>query len=417
MFHWLRRKTRYLNDTFLALDIGTEFIKAVIIKIEPPNGQILGIGKIRQNLDEMQNGMITDIAGVIRNCKKAIAIAEEKADIKPHQLILGIAGELIKGATRTIHYRRPQPQAKIHLEELKNIIHKVQWKAFEQIRSEIAHETGQNEIDIKLINASIMDIKIDGYKIANPLGFQGKEVTINIFNAFSPLTHYGVLQSITAELNIDLLAMTAEPYALTSALTQKSKEFFNVLIMDIGGGTTDIALIQDGILEGTKMFTLGGRSFTKRLANSLNVSFLEAEEIKLAYAENRLEKQSHKIVAKSLNQDCDMWLTGVSLTLSEFLNETPLPPKILLCGGGCLLPEIKTMLTEGTWWKNLSFIHKPVIQFAEPQLITTLTDKNSYLKGAEYVTPASLAYLGMELKNEEKILGQILRKVVRLMQV
>ena len=378
---------------------------------------MLGVGKALQNVGEMQSGSVTDIAAVIRHCKEAIAEAERMSSIVPDQLVMGIAGELVKGATRTIRYRRHEPHNKIHHEELKNIIHKIQWKAFEQMRAEMAYETGYNEIDVKLISAAIMDIKVDDYRVPTPIGFQGNDVTVSVFNAFSPLVHYGVLQTIAAELNVSLLAITAEPYALARSFGSERQENANVILIDIGGGTTDIAVIKEGTLAATKMFTIGGRSFTKRLSQNLNVSFSEAEEIKLAYSGNRLEKQSHKIVQQGLKADTEVWLTGVKLTLSELTHLDMLPSKMLLCGGGSHLPDLKTVLSEQDWWKDLSFARKPHVSFVHPHDLPRIEDQTHLLHDPQDITPLALASLGVELSGEEKELGTILRKVVRLMQV
>jgi cell division protein FtsA len=417
MFHFLRSKLKHSGQSLLALDIGTEFVKALVVKVEGNQGHVLGVGKARQNIGEMQSGAVTDIAAVIRHCKEAISEAERISSITPDQLVMGIAGELVKGATRTIRYRRHEPHNKIHFEELKNIIHKVQWKAFEQMRAEMAYETGYNEIDVKLVSAAIMDVKVDDYRVPNPIGFQGNEVVISVFNAFSPLVHYGVLQTIAAELGIGLLAITAEPYALARSFGSERQDQSNVILMDVGGGTTDIAVIKNGTLAGTKMFTIGGRSFTKRLSQNLNVSFSEAEEIKLAYAGNRLEKQSHKIVHNALKADAEVWLTGVKLTLSELTNIDMLPTKILLCGGGSQLPDLKVILSEQDWWKELSFARRPHVSFVHPHDLSSVTDKTNLLHSPQDITPLALAGLGVELSGEEQSLTTILRKVVRLMQV
>ena len=401
----------------LALDIGTEFVKALVIRMENGKSHVLGVGKKRQGIGDMQSGGVTDIAAVVRNCKEAIEEAERMAAVVPDFLVLGIAGELVKGSTRTVTYRRHDPQAKIHPEELKNIIHKIQWKAFEQMRSEMAYETGYNEIDVKLVSAAIMDVKVDDHRVSNPIGFQGNAVTISVFNAFAPLVHYGVLQTIAAELNIGLLAITAEPYALARAFGSEKEGDSSAILMDIGGGTTDLAIFKEGMLRGTKMFTIGGRSFTKRIAQNLNVSFSEAEEIKLAYAGSRLEKQSHKIVREGLQADTEVWLTGVKLTLSEFTDIEVLPTKILICGGGSLLPDIKAALVESDWWKSLPFPCKPHISFIHPHDLPGVEDQTNVLNTPQDVTPMALAALGAELASEEKSLMTILRKVVRLMQV
>jgi len=405
------------GNYYLALDIGTEFVKALLCAPEGTKARVLGVGKKRQKLGEMQSGAVTDIAAVINNCQDAIRDATKMAGASANQLIMGIAGELVKGATTTINYTRREPDTKIDLTELKNIVHKVQWKAFDEVRSELAFETGYNEIDVKLVNAAIVDVRIDGYKVSNPLGFQGKDVTISIFNAFAPLVHYGALQTIAAELDMELLAITSEPYAVARCMGYEDGGNFSAIFVDIGGGTSDIAVVRAGSLEGTRMFTLGGRTFTKRLAQALNVSFEEAEEIKLAYSGERLEKQSHKIVREAMKSDCEVWLSGVALTLSEFENVDVLPSKILLCGGGAHLPEIKEVLDSREWIQKLPFSHKPQVSFMQPKMITNITDETKQLKDIQDITPMALANIALEYLSEEQVLSKLLKKVVRLMQI
>ncbi|MFO0780427.1 MAG: cell division FtsA domain-containing protein [Candidatus Gracilibacteria bacterium] len=414
---FFRRLPQARGNYYVALDIGTEFVKALLCSAEGTKGRVLGVGRKRQRLGDMQSGAVTDIASVINNCQEAIRDAEKMAGANASKLIMGIAGELVKGATTTISYTRREPDTKIDLAELKNIVHKVQWKAFDEVRSQLAFETGYNEIDVKLVNAAIVGVYIDGYKVANPLGFQGKEVTISIFNAFAPLVHYGALQTIAAELDMDLLAITAEPYAVSRCMAYEDGGNFSAIFVDIGGGTSDIAVVRNGTVEGTKMFTLGGRTFTKRLAQALNISFEEAEEIKLAYSNERLEKQSHKIVREAMKSDCEVWLSGVALTLSEFENVDILPSKILLCGGGSHLPEIKEVLETREWTQKLPFPKKPHITFMQPKMIMNMTDETKQMKDMEDVTPLALANIALEYIGEEQILSKLLKKVVRLIQI
>lgn len=417
MFRIFSRNIKRSFDHFIALDIGTEYVKALNVKLsEGKKGEVLGFASKKLALGDLQSSAITDISNIIKISHQAISEANQMAGVAPHQLILGVAGELVKGATITLNYKRTDPSSKINQSELKNVIHKIQWKAFEQLRSEMAYETGFNEIDIKLINAAIIDIAIDGYKVSNPLGFQGKNIEITVFNAFSPNFHFGAIQTITAELDHELLAITAEPYALAKSLSKEKDEFLDCIIIDVGSATTDVALIEGGSLIGSKMFTIGGRLFTKRISQSLNIAFKEAEEIKLAYANDQLEKQSAGIVAKAISGDTNLWLSGVELTLSE-LAEKALPGQIYICGGGSILPEIKETLEQREWIKKLNFAKKPRISFLRPEHIEGISDETKQIQFGQMITPLALANTALDLAGEEKLLQKILQKVIRLMQV
>jgi cell division protein FtsA len=402
---------------FTVVDIGTEYVKALVCLEQGKEVHILGRGMKRQNPGEMESGTITDIAGVIEHCHAAMREAERMAGVSPGQLVLGVAGELIKGATSTISYKRRDPGSKIHQEELKNIVHKVQWKAFEKVRSDLAFETGFNEIDVKLVHAAIVDTRIDGYKVSNPIGFQGREVTMSVFNAFSPVVHFGALQTISAELDKELLAIMAEPYAVGRLLGGTELQGYSGIFLDMGGSTTDITIVQDGSVVATKMFNLGGRAFTKRLAQSLNISHEEAEEVKIAFSTGQLEHQSQSIVAKALQSDTDIWLSGVYFSLQEVATIDSLPPTVYLCGGGSLLPLLKDGLEGSEWHKKLNFPRKPQIKYLLPKNISHVKDETKLLESPQDIPPMALASIGMEILTEEKILTKMLQKVVRLMQV
>ena len=401
------------NRYAIALDIGTEFAKSLIFKVEEDKGIIVGTGRQRQKLSDMQGGAVTDIQGVVRNCQKAIERAAEQAKIMPTQVIMGIAGELVKGNTTTIKYTRPDPKAGITLEELKDIIVRIQKRSFDRARQILAWETGHQEIDVKLVNAAIVDVKIDGYKVTNPLGFQGRELQVGVFNAFAPIVHLGALQTISAELGLDLLSIVADPYALARSIGPKESTEFNAIFIDIGGGTSDIAVVRQGGVEGTKMFALGGRSFTKRIAQVFGCSFEEAEAKKLKYSAGELDKEDTEFIKNALATDCQVWFSGVELTLEEFSQVELLPSRILLCGGGTLLPEIQKTLEDTKWSPNLPFARKPSVHFIKPADVENIVDQTEQLKNPWDITPMSLANLGIDLVGEERITDSVLNRIVK----
>jgi len=403
----------------LALDIGTEVVKALIFQIneETEKGIVAGVGRARQRLGDMQSGAVSDITGVVKSCEEAIAAAEEMAGVRRvEQAIVGIAGELVKGSTTTVHYERLKPEIRIDLPELKNIVQKVQWKAFDRIRQQLAWETGHSEIDVKLINAAIIDVRIDGYRVTNPLGFQGRDVSIGVFNAYAPIVHLGALQKIAEELDLDLLSIAAEPYAVARSMGLENTIDFSAIFIDIGGGTTDIAVVRNGGLEGTKMFALGGRAFTKRLAQELDINFEEAERLKIRYGRGELGKDISARIARLLSEDCQVWLDGVELSLGEFSETDLLPSKILLCGGGSALPGIREALLGKNWSDSLPFAKKIHVNFLQPKDVINIQDKTGLLRDPQDVTPMGLANLALDLIGEEKVLSSMLRRAVKMMQ-
>jgi len=402
------------------LDIGTEFVKALVFKVNRDKkiGEIVGIGCEKQRINNMQAGAVADINGVVEISKKAIGLAKAMAKTDPSQVIVGIAGEFVRGSAATFVCARKEPNQKIDLTELKNVIQKFQWQAYNKIRQDLAEETGISEIEIKLINATIIDIRIDGYRVTNPLGFQGKELMLSIFNAYSPLMHLGALQSIVDALNLKLLFVAAEPYAIAKA-TKLSDDFLkeNAIFIDIGGGTTDLALVRQGGIEGIKSLALGGRAFTKRLSQVLGVDFDEAEQIKLKYSNKDVSGSVKQKITSAFKKDVSVWLSGVQIALEEFSQLNPLPAHIFLCGGGSLLPNIKRALEDQAWTISLPFPQPPEISFIQSKNIKNIIDKTEQLNEPKDITPLSLASLAIELtQDEDVVLATILKRALRLIQ-
>ncbi len=407
------------SDFVLSLDIGTELVKVLVFQMskDKKQGTVVGYGTARQHLGHMSSGAVSDIGGVVQTCQKAIEQAEKMAAVKKvGRAIIGIAGELVKGTTTTVHYERAHPEVRIDMPELKNIMQKVQWKAFDRIRKQLAWETGQNELDVKLINATVVSVKIDGYRIVNPMGFQGRDVSISVFNAYAPMIHLGALQKIADELDVDLLAIAAEPYAIAQSISTYDHPEFGAIIIDVGGGTTDVALVRNGGLEGTVMFALGGRAFTKRLARAMNLSFDEAEVLKLKYATGTIGQNVSEQIEKVFQEDCEVWMSGFEIALDSFINHDLLPSRILLCGGGSGLPGIRRVLMEGSWSSKFPISQQPQVSYLQPRDVVNIIDKTKLLRSPQEVAPMGLANLLLDYRSEQGMLSEVLNKAVRMIQ-
>ncbi len=385
------------DDYIVALDIGTEFVKALIAKRTDENLEIVGVGRTRQEVSDMHSGAIADIAGVVRNCEEALADAEEQAGLQAKQVVIGIAGELVKGVTDTIRYRRPQPDRALDASEMEFIIEKVQERAQIKAQRQIALETGNEDVEVKLVNSALVGIHIDGYKISNPIGFQGRDVAVQIYTAFAPMVHIGALEKVADELSLELLAVAAEPFAVSrSVLGNDASSNFTAILADVGGGTTDIAVVNDGGVEGTRMFGIGGRSFTQTIANDMDLSYKDAEKLKVNIGHSQLKPSVAKEVGQAVDKTLEVWLAGVELALSEFDSIDYLPNRILLCGGGASLNKIVEALEGDEWRKSLPFTKRPTVQHIDPSEVLGVVDTTGDVNDHTFITAMGLLRVGYD---------------------
>ncbi|MBC7868836.1 pilus assembly protein PilM [Candidatus Saccharibacteria bacterium] len=391
------RKNNTSNDYIVALDIGTEFVKALIAKVDGDVLSIVGVGRARQDLSDMHSGAIADIAGVVRNCEDALSEAENKAGLQAKSVVIGIAGELVKGVTNTIRYRRPQPDRPLDTAEMEFIIEKVQERAQSKAQKQIALETGNEEVEVKLVNSALVSIHIDGYKVSNPIGFQGRDVAVQIYTAFAPMVHIGALERVADELSLELLAVAAEPFAVSrSLLGTDASSNFTAILADVGGGTTDIAVVNDGGVEGTKMFGIGGRSFTRTIASEMNLSYSDAEKLKVNISNSQIKPSVAKEVNAAIDKTLEVWVAGVELALSEFDSVDHLPNRILLCGGGASLAKLVTALQTEDWHKDLPFTKKPSVHYIQPSEVVGITDTTGDVNDHTFITAMGLLRVGYD---------------------
>lgn len=415
------KKNSEAVEYVVALDIGTEYVKALIAKINDDNLEIVGVGRQHQELSDMQAGAVADIAGVVRNCDSALNEAEEQAGVSVRTAVIGIAGELVKGTTTTVRCKRKTSTKVLDETEVEHIIGLVQDRAQTRAKQQLASELGGKDVEIRLINSALVRIDIDGYQVTNPVGFQGKEVVVQLYTAFAPLIHIGALEKVAQELDLDLLAVAAEPFAVArSVIGNDPNASMSAILMDVGGGTTDIAVMNDGGVQGTKMFGIGGRAFTRSIERSTGVSFKRAEELKLSFSQDKLPPSKTPVVKQPLEKTLDVWISGVELALSEFTDQDHLPYQVLLCGGGSSLGLLMDRLSQSSWYNDLPFTRRPVVKHIQPEEVVGVTDKTTDIIDHTFITAMGLLRVGLDtlqVQDPKRNPGTVREKLDRMLKI
>ena len=414
----LKKSEKDSRELLVGLDIGTEVVKALIAEVKGDELEIIGVGRKQQEMGDMHMGAIADIAGVVQNCEAALTEAEDQAGVQAKRVVIGIAGELVKGITNTIRYRRPQPDKALDVAEMEFIIEKVQERAQGKAQAQIALETGNEDVEVKLVNSALVSIHIDGYKVSNPIGFQGRDVAVQIYTAFAPMVHIGALEKVADELALELVAVAAEPFAVSrSVLGTDANSSFTAILTDIGGGTTDIAVVNDGGVEGTRMFGIGGRSFTRTIAADLDVSFKDAEKLKLNIDNEQIKPTVKKRVDEAVDKTLEVWISGVELALSEFDSVDHLPNRILLCGGGSSLKRVVEELNKQQWYKDLPFTKRPSVQLIKPSDVVGIVDTTGDAADHTFITAMGLLRVGYDTMVSSQDANGLMDKVNRLLKI
>jgi len=406
------------RQLFTALDIGTAYAKAMIIEVHGDQAEVLGVGRYPQSYAHMSDGIVTDIPGVIANCNEALLLAEKAAGgIIAPSAVIGIAGELVKGSSTTVSKQRTAPTKQITPEELDTLITSAQQRLLKGARERIAAETGYQNIDVRLTNTAVISVRIDGQVVNNPIGFRGRHFSLTLFSAFAPLTQLGALETVAQGLDLTLMTIVAEPYALARCLSTNASADSGAIFIDIGGGTTDIALVRQGGIEETRMFPQGGRTFTRRIATSKGISIKDAERLKISYSKGEIKGSEREEFRAILAPECQTWMDSVALLIEELAKGELLPPAIYVVGGGSRLIDIHDKLESFPWTEQLPFANQPLIRIVQPEMVANIEDTRGLLIDAQDITPMALAYQAIELQNENNVLERALDRVIANMHI
>ncbi len=381
------------KDNFLTLDIGTEYLKSILFKMNELGVEIKKNSRIQQQQDAMNKGMILNLTTVLENCR--LAINELTADLieeeLPKDLVMGVAGEYVQGVSIVVNYERDEDyNSKVDRKEQKKIINQVYKKIVETGKEDLGKRTGLSGEDIQILHVTVTGMEIGGMPVDSLVGFRGKDVKLHFHASFSPKTFVDSLKTLAESLDMNLLGVVSQPFAVARAFSGSTNKDFSGIFIDIGGGTTDLAIVNQGNVVDTQIFAFGGRVWTKELAKKMNLDYRHAESRKIKYSQGKLNPSLSGEVKSVMHRVTKLWLMSLQSALEMSEDVEKYPSQIYLCGGGSLLPEVRNFMLEFPWTKLLPFSSIPEIKVFKPDQLEGIIDESNCLRRTYDVTPAAL---------------------------
>lgn len=402
MFGRKKSKAAKSDNSYLSIDIGTEFVKVLLFEIVEEEIQILGYAKKKQKLTSMHQATIVDLDSVTDSVDVTIGEAISKAEDQtgnnffPKSAIVGIAGELVRGVSIEVEVDREKPNKSINQKEIDKVMNSVAEYAFTHAIEDISKDVLIDKDSLVELDLNINSMYIDGKKTKSPIGLSGNILLFKVFSTFAPKFHFEAIEKVLKNLKLKLEKVVVQPYAVAVGVEGMKQNTRSGIFIDIGGGTTDIALVIHGDIVGTKMFPIGGRAFTKKIAQSFGVSYEEAEQLKIDYTLDKLMKGDVNKLRDAIQNEVEVWIESVEVALSEFTEIEDFPVNIYLCGGGSLLVDIRTAIIEYPWPSVLPFKTFPRIELLLPNKIADVVDTTRSVNDASDVTPLALARMILE---------------------
>ena len=257
------------NDIAVGLDIGTTKIVAMIgRKNDYGKMEIIGIGKAKSL--GVHRGVVNNITQTIQSIQQAIQEAEADSGMKIEDVVVGIAGQHIRSLQHSDYITRPNPDEVIDAEDIERLcsqVHKLVMLPGEEI-----------------IHVLPQEFKVDGQaEIKEPIGMYGGRLEANFHVVVGQVSSIRNVGRCVKSAGLQVSAVTLEPLASANAVLSQEEKEAGVALVDIGGGTTDLAIFKDGIIRHTAVIPFGGGVITEDIKEGCSIIEKQAELLKVKF--------------------------------------------------------------------------------------------------------------------------------------
>lgn len=387
------------QDYSVGLDIGTTKIVAIVgRKNQFGKIEVMGVGKAPSL--GVKNGIVNNISQTIESIKQAVKDAEKASGVSIREVTVGIAGKHIRSLQHSDYIMRENAEKYIDNNDIEDLKDKV---------DQLVMLPGEG-----IIHVLPQEYKIDSeMDIQEPIGMHGKRLEANFHVVVGQIASIRNIKKCVEEAGLVMEELTLEPLASSAAVLTEEEKEAGVAIVDIGGGTTDIAIFKDNIIRHTCVIPYGGGIVTEDIKVGCSIIEKHAEKLKVKFGSVLPERQqdntfvtipglhgredkeiSLKSLAQIIHARVEEILEMVNTELKSYGATDPkkkLIAGIVLTGGGSNLKHLRQLSSYITGFDTRVGISNEYIS----------NDKNQFLKGPEYATAVGLLMESLNIRKRK----------------
>lgn len=378
-----------MQEKLFALDIGTRSVVGIILEKEEDSYCVTDVTTIEHTERAMLDGQIHDVLAV----SKVITEIKKQLETKHGELkyvSVAAAGRALK-TERALITVNIEGKPMMNKED---ILH-LELSAVQEAQSSVAEKNDSNQtFDYYCVGYSVLYYRLDNVEIGSLIDQNGKEASVEIIATFLPKVVVESLISALKRADLEMQALTLEPIAAINVLIPQSMRRLNVALIDIGAGTSDIAITDMSTVIAYGMVPVAGDEITEAISDQLLLDFPLAE-----HAKRQLNDQDCITVTDILGFEEEMPKSDIIEKIrpalikladsisSEILslNNNRSPKAVMLVGGGSLTPELPHLLAERLQLPGNRVAVRGI------DAIQNLTIDHSVSQGPELVTPIGIA--------------------------
>lgn len=403
------------DNMIFALDIGTRSIVGIVAEKDDDQLKLIATKSICHTQRTMVDGQIEDIKKVGKVIRQVVSELEEELDCKLNNVYIAAAGRSLK--TEKITYTK-KLDSKISIND--EIANQIEIEALQKAHDSFYEKSDGNKSAYYCVGYSVLSCFLDDIPITNINGHRASDVEIEIIAAFLP---HIVVEGLYSSMDLNALSvasLTLEPIAAMNLIIPGDLRLLNLALVDIGAGTSDIAVSKNGSIVGYDMATIAGDEITECIMKNYIVDFNTAEKIKIALSSDtetinytdilgiphELIKSDivDKIIPSSENLAKD-----IANKIMELNNEAPVA--IFLIGGGSKTPKLREFLAK---YLDMAIER---IAIGTEQVVKNVDMSILDKFDPEYITPIGIAYSSIMSSNYDFFSVIVNGKKVRLYNI
>ena len=377
------------GDIVFALDIGTRTVIGIVGRRTSDGGfQVLACEMMEHPGRAMMDGQVEDIAQVGRLIVQVKQRLEARLQTRLARVAIAAAGRML----RTVRVRAQREFSARTLADRDTVIG-LEGEALEQAQEQI--RGGGAAASYYCVGYSIVEYRMDDQPVSQLMGHSCSAISVELLAAFLP---YSVVEGLYAAVDIsglEVTSLTLEPIAAINVLIPRELRLLNLALVDIGAGTSDIAVCREGQIASYEMATIAGDELTEAIIRAYLVDFSTAEQLKrrLAAGEETLSFENIlgmpcAVSAEDLLSSLQPTIDQLAETIAEKLTACNggAPAAVFLIGGGSQIPGLGAALS-----RCLALPQEKIAVGPRRSLKGVELSDFPELTGPEFITPIGIA--------------------------
>ena len=404
------------EEPIFALDIGTRSVIGVVGYPEGDTLRVVAVESQEHAKRAVVDGQIEDIEQTARVAQAVRERLEGRLGFSLKSVCVAAAGRVLKTCKTSYETGLDERELITRQQVAEMESHAIQ-QAYESLLAEL--DEGEKALSFYCVGHTVTRYFLDDYEISTLVDHRGRRVRLEVIATFLPTEVVESLYATMAKVGLTISSVTLEPIAAMNAVVPKELRLLNIALVDIGAGTSDIAISNNGSVVAYTMATVAGDEITEQIMREYLVDFETAERMKHQIGGNRQELEYTDILGFSYSVSPSQVLERVGGSIGELsqvigsrileANGGP-PVAVFLVGGGSQTPELCRLVAQ-----ELNIDPKKVAVGGN-NYMKRMVQSDRELSGPEYATPIGIALTALSMREHDSFTVTLNGQTVRMLK-